>query len=40
MEQITIKIIDMENNHVVLERFTQQSAPVLTWSGADIIFKQ
>lgn len=39
MEQVTIKIIDTQDNHVVLERFAQQGAPVLTWNGADDNFQ-
>lgn len=39
MEQVTIKIIDTQDNHVVLERFAQQGAPVLTWNGSDDNFQ-
>lgn len=39
MEQVTIKIIDTQDNHVVLERFAQQGAPVLSWNGSDDNFQ-
>src|SRR5690606_28998066 len=39
MESVVIKIFDTQNDHVVLERFTQQGSPVLTWNGTDDNFQ-